>query len=257
VTDEVQVVPLPQILEAWPHGTETILVVDDRAAVRDLVRETLEPCGYRIIEAEDGQDGLEVFELCAKEINLVITDLIMPRLGGAELGRLIKKQHPETKVIYMSGYSGESAVLETPFALLEKPFTPEALARRVREELGSKCAQKSILIADDDRDIRNLLRSVLENEGYEVHTASNGKEAVALLGEKQVGVVLTDLAMPERDGIEMMVEVRKEYPDLKIIAMSGRFAGPVLDSAKRLGANAILTKPLRVDELLKTLQHLR
>jgi CheY-like chemotaxis protein len=178
-------------------------------------------------------------------------------LGGAELGRLIKKQHPETKVIYMSGYSGESAVLETPFTLLEKPFTPEALARRVREELGSKCAPKSILVADDDSDIRNLLRSVLENEGYEVHTASNGKEAVALLGEKQVGVVLTDLAMPERDGIEMMVEIRKEYPDLKIIAMSGRFAGPVLDSAKRLGANAILTKPLQVDELLKTLQHLR
>jgi CheY-like chemotaxis protein len=63
--------------------------------------------------------------------------------------------------------------------------------------------------------------------------------------------------MPERDGIEIMAEIRKEYPDLKIIAMSGRFAGPVLDSARGLGANAILTKPLQVDELLKTLQHLR
>ncbi len=257
VTDEVQVVPLPQVLEEWPRGTETILVVDDRAAVRELVRETLEPCGYRIMEAEDGEEGLEVFDLCAKEIDLVITDLIMPRLGGAELGRLIKKQHPETKVIYMSGYSGESAVLEAPFALLEKPFTPEALARRVRKELGAKSVPKSILVADDDRNIRNLLRSVLENEGYEVHTASNGKEAFALLGEKQVGVVLTDLAMPERDGIEMMGEIRKEYPDMKIIAMSGKFAGPVLDSAKRLGAHAILTKPLQVEELLKTLQHLR
>jgi PAS domain S-box-containing protein len=257
VTDEVQVVPLPEILEAWPQGTETILVVDDRAAVRDLVRETLEPCGYRILEAEDGEEGLEVFDLCAKEISLVITDLIMPRMGGAELGRLIKKQHPVTRVIYMSGYSGESAVLEPPFALLEKPFTPEALARRVREELGPNRAPKSILVADDDRNILNLLRSVLENEGFEVHTASNGKEAVALLSEKQVGFVLTDLAMPERDGIEIMAEIRKEYPDLKIIAMSGRFAGPVLDSARRLGANAILTKPLQVDELLKTLQHLR
>ncbi len=254
VGDEVNVVPLPQVSEAWPRGTGTVLVVDDRAGVRELVRETLEQCGYKILEAVDGQDGLEVFDLCGKEIALVITDLIMPRLGGAEFGRMVKQQRPETKVLYMSGYSGESSALDTGSALLQKPFTPEALARKVSEMLRGQAAEKSILVADDDGGIRNLLRSVLENEGYEVHTASNGKEAMSVLKATPVRVVLTDLAMPERDGIEMIQDIRKDYPDLKVIAMSGTFQGAILQSAKYLGANAILAKPLEMDQLLKTLQ---
>ncbi len=115
----------------------------------------------------------------------------------------------------------------------------------------------SILVADDQAEIRELLRSILEGEGYEVHTVGNGREAIALLKETPVGIVLTDLAMPERDGIEMISEIRKDYPDIKIIAMSGTFAGVILESAKHLGANAILPKPLQIHDLLNTLRSLK
>ena len=145
-------------------------------------------------------------------------------------------------------------LLDTGSALLQKPFTPEALARKVWEMLGAPVTQKSILVADDDGGIRSLLRSILENDGYQVHTASNGKEALNLLKGTAVNVVLTDLAMPERDGIEMIMDIRKDYPDLKVVAMSGTFEGAILKSAKHLGANAILAKPLEVEELLRTLQ---
>jgi hypothetical protein len=257
VSDEVQVVPLPQNADQWPNGCETILVVDDRAAIRDFVRETLEPCGYKILEASDGQEGLEVFEHQINQIDLVITDLIMPRLGGGELGRQVKQQRPETKVLYMTGYGGESPVVEADGPLLPKPFTPEALAERVRETLGSAGTSRSILIVDDDPEVLSLLRFVLEGEGYDIRSARNGREAMAELKEVPVGIVLTDLAMPEQDGIETILAVRKEYPNLKVIAMSGTFAGSVLDAARHLGADAVLEKPIEIDELLKTVHELR
>jgi two-component system, cell cycle sensor histidine kinase and response regulator CckA len=257
ISDEVQVVPLPENQALWPHGRETVLVVDDRAAIRDLVRETLEPCGYKILEASDGQEGLEVFERTANQVDLVITDLIMPRLGGAELGRLIKQRRPETKILYVTGYSGESPIVEAGGTLLQKPFTPEALARKVRETLSGPSSSRSILIVDDDPEVLNLLRFVLEGEGYDIRSAQNGREAMAQLKEVPVGIILTDLAMPEQDGIETILAVRKEYPNLRVIAMSGTFASSVLDAARHLGADAVLAKPIEVDEMLKTLQELQ
>lgn len=156
--------------------------------------------------------------------------------------------------MYMTGYSGESTVVDTPNAVLQKPFTPEALAHKVRDTLGARIASKSILVADDDPEIRGLIRSALESEGYKVHAVGNGKEAIAVLKQTPVSLILTDLAMPELDGIETIGEIRKDYPDLKIIAMSGKFAGSVLNAARFLGANAILSKPLDVDELLKNVR---
>jgi PAS domain S-box-containing protein len=254
IRDEVQAILLPQPTAEWPRGSETVLVVDDRAAVRELVRETLEPCGYKILEAADGQEGVEIFERNAKQIDLVITDLVMPRLDGAEFGRLVKQQRPETKILYMSGYSDESVVIDTPSALLQKPFTPEALAQRVREALGRTRPSRSILLVDDDPEVLGLLRSVLESEGYEILSAQNGREAIRVLKQSRVGLVMTDLAMPEQDGIELIREIRAEDANLKVIAMSGTFAGSVLYAARCLGANAILAKPVQVDQLLKALQ---
>jgi len=254
ISDEVQVVPMPQRPTDFAGGSETILVVDDRAPIRELVRETLEPCGYKILEAADGQEGLEVFERNAQKIDLVITDLIMPRLGGVEFGRLVEQQRPQAKVLYMTGYSGESPAPVPPGALLQKPFTPEVLGRKVREMLGCASTPRSILIVDDEPEVLNLLRFVLEGEGYEIRCAQNGKQAIAQLKQASVGIVLTDLAMPEQDGIETILAIRKQYPDLKVVAMSGTFADSVLDAARHLGADAVLAKPIEVDELLRTLQ---
>jgi len=256
VSDEVQIVPLPQRPVEWPRGSETILVVDDRSAIRDLVRETLEQCGYKVLQAADGQEALDIIARHLDQIDLVITDLVMPRLHGADLGRLIKQQQPATKVVYMTGYSGESSVVDPATPLLQKPFTPDTLARKVREALDTGPAKPSILVADDDREIREMIRSFLESEGYTIHSAGNGRDALAILKKTKIGVVLTDLAMPERDGIEMIADIRKQYAHVKIIAMSGAFTGGVLESAKLLGADAILVKPIEIEDLLRTLQRI-
>ncbi len=259
VAEAVRANPEPRASTEWPRGNETILVVEDRAAVRELVRATLIPCGYTILEAADGKQGLEICRTNVQPIDLVITDLIMPGLNGKELADLIKQRHKNTKILYMSGYGGE-ALADTQLgkeeALLQKPFSPEALLKKIRDVLGAPRTQHSILVVDDDNEIRNLLRSILEEEGYGVYTAENGRKAVAVLKDTPVNLMLTDLAMPVQEGLETIAYARKHYPALPVVAMSGTFRGTMLNTAAHLGASAVLEKPVKVDEVLNLVHQL-
>ncbi|HEY6763658.1 MAG TPA: PAS domain S-box protein [Candidatus Sulfotelmatobacter sp.] len=121
-------------------GSETVLLVEDEESVRELVRETLLAKGYRVLEAENGQAGLEVAARHAGEIDLVITDVVMPQLGGRELAQQLLKLRPQLKVLYLSGYTEDAIVsegtIESGKAFLQKPFTLQCLSRKVREVLG-------------------------------------------------------------------------------------------------------------------------
>jgi hypothetical protein len=256
VTDEIDEAPstgVPEQKKQWAHGSETILVVDDRAALRELTRETLELCGYKVLEAGNGREGLDICQ-CHSKIDLVLTDLTMPGMGGLEFVKLLRTRRPQMKVLFMSAADGDTPVGED--ALIQKPFKPEALSWKIREVLDARGAARSILIADDNDEIRGLLRSVFENEGYRVFTAENGKKAVAILKENPVDLLVTDLVMPEQEGIETIIQARKNYPNLRIIAISGLFAGVILNGASHLGADAIVEKPLQIDELLMVVHKL-
>ncbi len=108
----------------------TILVVEDDASVRRLAKRILERAGYQVLEASNGKDALEVAATRASELDLVLTDVVMPEMGGVRLGRLLRERHPGLKVIFASGYSEEGLPAEIngeTVALLRKPFTPEEL----------------------------------------------------------------------------------------------------------------------------------
>jgi PAS domain S-box-containing protein len=116
---------------------ETILLVEDEESVRTMARRILEKCGYRVLEARHGVEGLNVSEQHSGAIDLVITDLVMPELSGPQMIERIVSIRPDTKVLYLSGYT-EEAVLEhldrdTP--LVQKPFSAKELGERVREVL--------------------------------------------------------------------------------------------------------------------------
>jgi PAS domain S-box-containing protein len=122
------------------QGTETLLLVEDEEAVRTLVRNVLRKKGYRVLEASQGEEALEFSELYRGRIDLLVTDVVMPQMNGRELARRLVKSRPEIKVLYISGYA-DNAVwseggLDSNGAFLQKPFSPEALARTVREVLG-------------------------------------------------------------------------------------------------------------------------
>ena len=117
----------------------------------------------------------------------------------------------------------------------------------------------SILIIDDDPQILKMLRQILEREGYEVTEASNGKQGVRLYRKNPADLVITDIIMPEKEGIEIIIELKRDYPDVKIIAISG--GGRInpedyLDIAKKLGAHRIFSKPVERKELLNAVREL-
>lgn len=111
--------------------------------------------------------------------------------------------------------------------------------------------RRRVLVVDDDPGVRDVIRSMLESSGYAVLLAANGKEAMRLLKSERADLILTDLVMPEQEGIETIKALRREYPEIKVIAMSGAFGGDYLRIAAYLGAHATLAKPIQMDKLLK------
>ena len=117
----------------------------------------------------------------------------------------------------------------------------------------------NILIIDDDNQFRTMLRKMIERNGHEVVEASDGKEGIKRYRKNPTDLIITDLIMPEKDGIETIQELKKDFPDIKIIAISGGGRlGPqdYLHIAKMLGAKRTLTKPIELPELLKAIDEL-
>jgi len=116
-----------------------------------------------------------------------------------------------------------------------------------------------ILIIDDDIEILSVLRLILEREGYDVLAASDGKEGLKLCRQQRVDLVITDLVMPEKEGVETIMELRRDFPHVKIIAMSG--GGSIapenyLHMAQMLGAQRTLRKPFTPNEMLEAVREL-
>jgi two-component system, cell cycle sensor histidine kinase and response regulator CckA len=120
-------------------GRESILIVEDEQAVRTLISGMLRQQGYDVIEASDGDDALRTVKHATGSVHLLITDLVMPRLGGSDLAQRLRVQRPHVKVLYISGYSDDTLLRQEGLPVgahfLQKPFTPEALSLKVREVL--------------------------------------------------------------------------------------------------------------------------
>jgi PAS domain S-box-containing protein len=123
------------------HGTETILLIEDDDAVRALTKRVLERCGYMVLEASRGTDGLRLAAAHRTPIHLLITDVVMPGIPGRMVAEQIGESHPETKVLYVSGYTNDdvvrTGVLHDAVHFVQKPFAPVAIAEKVREILSS------------------------------------------------------------------------------------------------------------------------
>jgi CheY-like chemotaxis protein len=125
-----------------PRGRETILIVEDEEEVGSFAREVLEGLGYTVLEATNAADALLIAERYVGFIDLLLTDVVMPRMGGTPLAAAVTAARPETKILFTSGYTDDAIVrhggLEAGADLLEKPFSPDTLAVKVRAVLDRK-----------------------------------------------------------------------------------------------------------------------
>jgi PAS domain S-box-containing protein len=238
-------------------GTETVLVVEHHEQIRRLTTMTLQRYGYQVLETGDPREALFIGESYPGKINLLVADQVLPGLTGLELARVLRITHADLGVVLVSAYSDPKTVieeLEPPFALVEKPYEPDLLVSKVREVLHSGRRPARVLVVDDDPAVRQFLCFLLEQQGYEVKQAGSGREAIALVKASPVDLLVTDLIMPEIEGLETIQTLRKLQPELLIIAISGYQDGRFLSIASKLGSSATLSKPFTPREFLETVR---
>jgi CheY-like chemotaxis protein len=119
-------------------GTETILLVEDEESVRRLASLLLERSGYRLLVASSAEEALETARGYTGQIDLLLTDVLLPGLNGRRLADLLSPERPSMKVVFASGYFDERGILEPGSDFIQKPFNPETLARSVRRALDRK-----------------------------------------------------------------------------------------------------------------------
>jgi PAS domain S-box-containing protein len=245
---------------ASARGTETVLVVEDQDDVRRLAISILKRNGYRVLEASAGAEALAMASSYSQRIDLLITDVVMPGMTGRELAERLAAGRARMKVLYMSGYAAEviatQGVLDPGMAYLPKPFTPADLAAKVREVLGDAEPRRRVLVIDDDTAVRDCVCATLERAGFDVLPAADGEAGLELVASHKVHLVITDLVMPEREGLETMKLLRERYPEVRVIAMSGAFEGEFLKAAARIGAQATFLKPVDTERLLAAVREL-
>jgi PAS domain S-box-containing protein len=268
VSLEDQEVELPAV-----GGTETILFAEDNVEVLRVVQSVLEEAGYSVLTAANGEEAIRIFDEHADRIDMALLDVMMPKLGGRGVYEYIHKNQPDLPFLFASGYS-EGAIhtdfiLDKGLTLINKPYEHNALLHAVRKAIGAvdiisidqgiKQETSRILLVDDDESVRTVLKKVLESAGYLVVEADNGSDAIKLYRKDPADFVITDIVMPDKEGLAVIRELKAEFPDLKIIAISGGGRGgsrSYLEVAKHFGAEITLEKPISPELLLSAVSRI-
>ncbi len=229
------------------HCTESILLVEYDDSVRHFAREVLLRHGYRVLTAVSGSDAMNIASRFEGKIDLLLSDVVVPGTNGPDVAKRFLEHRTDSAVLFMAGAAGDSLFCEQSIApgtvLLHKPFSAQALLSHVRRQLSRSPA--TILVADDQSAIRTLVRNALAPFGYSVLEAEDGCQLHSICRSTPIDLILTDLTMPEEDGLEAIPALRKEFPAIPIIAMSGSLLSEdLLRMAQLLGAKASIAKPL-------------
>ncbi len=251
----------PQPAERSPRGTEHVLVVDDEPPIVKLLTQTLRRIGYTVTGRTDSAEALELFRSDPHGFDLAILDQAMPGLSGPELARAMHGIRPDLPIVACSGHKEAITPEEAKAAgvrdHLLKPVDRVVLANRIRQILDQN--RRTILVVDDEKPIRTLLRLTLERAGYEVVEARNGAEGMHLYRLHTPDLVITDMLMGKKGGIDMIYELASDFPDARIIAVTGGGAygtESLLEAARDLGALRTFSKPLPQKALLRAVREI-
>jgi response regulator RpfG family c-di-GMP phosphodiesterase len=251
-------------LAASPPARREILFVDAGKTLLHVVRAALSPVGFRVVAAHSAEQALS---LCRKHpFELVLTSVLLPGLSGLDLCRRLKEENAGRylPVIILSS-SDDPLNMETAFGCgaddyLLKSFTPDMLAAKVSEHLDlvERKRHNKILVVDDAKLIREMLRHSFIKSGHCVLTAANGREALELALAHRPDVVVTDIEMPEMDGYELCEKLRDE-PQLRhtlVVIMSARDRQSDILRGERLGVSRYFVKPFDVEKMQLVVEQL-
>jgi PAS domain S-box-containing protein len=258
-------------------GSETILAVEDDEEVRTTVVEMLAELGYRVLKARDAQSALAIVE-SGVPIDLLFTDVVMPGpLRSPELARKTRERLPDVAVLFTSGYTENAIVhggrLDEGIELLSKPYTREALARKIRHVLRNQQQRNAaqhvrqgrlplarephvelvgkplrVVLVEDDSLIRSATAEMLEALGHQVVQAEGGAQALTALEGNYTDVLMTDIGLPDISGVALATAARQRYPQLQVVFASGHDASANPSHEALAGAIHVL-KPYTSEDL--------
>ncbi|HUW69096.1 MAG TPA: response regulator [bacterium] len=183
------------------RGNETILVVEDEEALRKIAIRTLEAVGYTVLLASDGEDALRISAQYTNDIHLVLTDVVMPRLGGRQLVQRLMRKRPAIKIIYMSGYTDDAivnhGVLDAGTNFIGKPFSSKDLQEKVRkvldEDANTAMRERDVYTADEydmvpfDKEALRALSPAILSSLREASIAARYDDIVQIIGAIRIG----------------------------------------------------------------------
>jgi CheY-like chemotaxis protein len=240
---------------------ETILVVEDDVDVRSYTVECLQELGYRVLEAHDGASAIQQLERFDGEIDLLFTDVVMPRMSGSQLTAEARRMQPGLKVLYTSGYTrnavDHNGRLDPGVEMIAKPFTFEGLAQKVRDVLDSG-EGGVLLVAADPLGLESVRRDLAEAR-FRSDVAATAGEALGKVRAAQgsYAAVVIDDEMPGREADRLFRSLRSLHRDLPTIIVSPTRAAELAAKHAEDSCFAAMTKPYTPDELQDTLRSLR
>ncbi len=243
-------------------GKCTVLVVEDEDSTRMQLARVIRKEGYDVIEAENGRVGLEMFG--TKLPDIVVTDIMMPSIDGLEMIHHMRRLSSRVQIILITAY-GEtetviSALRQGVIDYLKKPLDLDLLCLalgRAQEKVNEHRKLfwvPALLLAEDEQVTRDRLARVLEKENWKVFRAADGDEAVNIFAENKIDIVLLDISMPRKDGLQTLKEMNALSSDFQAIVFSGYGDEKTAIDAMRNGAINFLRKPIDLDQLIVSVE---
>lgn len=237
-----------QLVQVPSAGTETILLVEDEVVLRNVCRVYLESKGYTVLEAGNAKEAMKICQSHDHPIHVLITDIVMPGLGGLELAKSALEIRPELSVVLVSGFTDRPLDREAiSFGrFLQKPFSFDALARTIRSLLDKN---REILLIEDSKFMRVAVQRALTGAGYTVNTASHGEAGLRTAHETLPDLILLDLVLPTISGLDVLKALKRDAitKNIPVIVLAA-LSEPTREEALNEGATACLEKS---DKLLE------
>lgn len=233
--------------------TLRVFVVDDDHDFAQSLANVISLDGHQVDTAFSGEEALRKSR--EQSFDVIFMDIRLPGMNGVESFIEIRQVRPETRVVMMTAFSVEElarqAIDNGALGVLSKPIDEEV----VRDTLEAVLPAGIILVTDDDEDFLKSLRDMLVTHGYSVHTARTGGEAITMMRDNDIDVLLLDLRMPVMGGLEVYLELKRQKLEVPTIIVTGyaQEEGDTIDRLQSLSCKGYLEKPLDPDKLLHLL----
>ena len=251
-----------------------LLLVDDEEEFLTASSRALSNRGFDVDVAPNGVTACDKVE--KNNYDVVVLDVKMPDIDGTEVFRNIHEALPKLPVVILTGHGSIEDAFQTSkdgiADYLSKPIEMDELAEKLKDLVrqakrrGEEEASESgktepvetvrVMLVDDETEFLESMRSVLRRRNMEVATADNGEEALALLKECLVDIMVLDVKMPGMDGLDVLKNVKTDFPSVEVILLSGHPSVEAALAGIKLGASEYMKKPPELDDLVATIRRL-